>query len=277
MHASDFKLIAKEKLRNNGKKAFLISFLYFATFFVMGFIVGLIGENTFLGSLLSLVFSLIEIPIIYGLINSFYSIFKGNDVKPFDFFTHGLSNFGRSWSISLRIILKLIIPIIIILALLIVFSVGVTIFGATNLALNSETSEEAVVSVSSGAIIIYILLLIIAYIATFVWIIPKVYYYQLAHIVAVSNTSLTPKECVEKSKELMTGNRWKLFCLQFSFIGWFLLHFAVLFVLALILVRINPFLYSLISAIVNVVFVLFLLPYVYFSMIAFYEKLTENK
>ena len=23
-----------------------------------------------------------------------------------------------------------------------------------------------------------------------------------------------------KSKEYMTGNRWKLFCLEFSFIGW---------------------------------------------------------
>ena len=34
---------------------------------------------------------------------------------------------------------------------------------------------------------------------------------------------MSGKDIVEKSKELMTGNRWKFFCLELSFVGWFIL------------------------------------------------------
>ena len=44
------------------------------------------------------------------------------------------------------------------------------------------------------------------------------YYYALSYFIAFENPSMTSKECVLKSKELMIGNRGKLFCLQFSFL-----------------------------------------------------------
>ena len=34
---------------------------------------------------------------------------------------------------------------------------------------------------------------------------------------------MTASQAIQRSKELMRGNRWRLFCLQFSFIGWMLL------------------------------------------------------
>ena len=34
---------------------------------------------------------------------------------------------------------------------------------------------------------------------------------------------LTASEAIAQSKAMMEGNRWRLFCLQFSFIGWSLL------------------------------------------------------
>jgi len=34
---------------------------------------------------------------------------------------------------------------------------------------------------------------------------------------------MTANEAIKASKELMDGNRWRLFCLEISFIGWSLL------------------------------------------------------
>ena len=42
---------------------------------------------------------------------------------------------------------------------------------------------------------------------------------QTDYILA-EHPELTASEAIEQSKELMSGNRWRLFCLQFSFIGW---------------------------------------------------------
>jgi len=85
-------------------------------------------------------------------------------------------------------------------------------------------------------------------IVSMVWATTKSYYYQLAYLVAIENPELAPKDAVLKSKELMTGKRGKLFCLQLSFIGW-----AILAVI--------PFCIG----------YLWLLPYIQFATIAFYK------
>ena len=49
------------------------------------------------------------------------------------------------------------------------------------------------------------------------------YRYALAPYLLAENPSLTAEEAIEKSKALMFGYKGRLFCLQFSFIGWYLL------------------------------------------------------
>lgn len=49
------------------------------------------------------------------------------------------------------------------------------------------------------------------------------YSYAMTGYILAENPSLTASEAIEKSKEMMSGNRWRLFCLQFSFFGWDLL------------------------------------------------------
>ena len=61
----------------------------------------------------------------------------------------------------------------------------------------------------------YLMLVIPGIIAT--------YSYAMTEYVLADNPGLTATEALSKSKEMMTGNRWRLFCLQFSFIGWGLL------------------------------------------------------
>ena len=46
------------------------------------------------------------------------------------------------------------------------------------------------------------------------------YSYAMTPYILAENPELTAREAIVRSKELMAGNRWRLFCLQFSFIGW---------------------------------------------------------
>lgn len=49
------------------------------------------------------------------------------------------------------------------------------------------------------------------------------YSYAMTNYILAENPELTASEAIEQSKQMMTGNRWRLFCLQFSFIGWSIL------------------------------------------------------
>ena len=49
------------------------------------------------------------------------------------------------------------------------------------------------------------------------------YRYAMTPYILLENPGMTANEAIKKSKELMQGNKWRLFCLQFSFIGWSIL------------------------------------------------------
>ncbi len=47
--------------------------------------------------------------------------------------------------------------------------------------------------------------------------------YAMTFYILADDDSIGPLEAIKKSKELMRGNKWKLFCLGFRFWGWALL------------------------------------------------------
>ena len=49
------------------------------------------------------------------------------------------------------------------------------------------------------------------------------YSYAMTAYLLAEQPELTASEAIARSKELMRGNRWRLFCLHFSFIGWTIL------------------------------------------------------
>lgn len=49
------------------------------------------------------------------------------------------------------------------------------------------------------------------------------YSYAMTGYILAEHPELTASEAIERSKEMMSGNRFRLFCLQFSFIGWSIL------------------------------------------------------
>ncbi len=77
--------------------------------------------------------------------------------------------------------------------------------------------------------------------------------------IAVDNPNMRPVDCVNKSAELMNGNKGRLFCLFISFIGWYLLAG---------LLCIIPFVNVIIPFIMGIV----LSPYVQMAFIVFYEN-----
>lgn len=61
---------------------------------------------------------------------------------------------------------------------------------------------------------------------TILFIIPGIvatYSYAMTDYILAEHPELTASEAIARSKEIMEGNRWRLFCLHISFIGWAIL------------------------------------------------------
>lgn len=74
-----------------------------------------------------------------------------------------------------------------------------------------------------NAFLLRFLMSLFTFLWTLLFIIPgimKYYSYSMAPFLMAQNPSMTPLEAISASKEMMRGNRWKLFCLEISFIGW---------------------------------------------------------
>lgn len=243
MVSSEFRLEARKKLEGKWGKAACIILAYVVIMFVIGFISGLLPET--IESIVSIAVAIIEVPLGFGLIISLFKLYNDEEVKAFDFLGLGFNNFKKSWGISFQIIKKMILPTI-----LIVVSYVLIAFGMIGMIGSSLYSSSSVGLGSFGflGIIGFILLIV-----SMIWAITKSYYYQLAYIVVADNPEMTSRDAILKSEELMTNKRGKLFCLQLSFIGW---GFLAAFTLGIAY--------------------LWLLPYMQFSIIAFYKFINGN-
>lgn len=241
MVSSDFRKEAREKLSGKWGKAACITLAYVFIFAVLGFIEGLFSDT--IEALLSIVVTIIDVPLALGLIISLVKLFNNEDVKAFDFLSSGFNNFGKSWGITWNIALKMIFPILLTIVAYIVLAYGIFSYSSSILSLENS---------SSGGI--WVLVGFILLIVSLLWNITKSYYYQLSYIVSAEKPELSSKEAVEESEKLMAGKRGKLFCLQLSFIGWA--------VLAIFTLGIGY---------------LWLIPYVQFATIAFYKFSNGDK
>lgn len=56
----------------------------------------------------------------------------------------------------------------------------------------------------------------------------KEYSYSMAGFLMAENPNLFAKEAMQMSAQLMKGNKWRLFCLRMSFLGWAILSILTL-------------------------------------------------
>ncbi len=76
------------------------------------------------------------------------------------------------------------------------------------------------------SLVAYILVSIFTFLWSLLFVIPgimKAYSYSQTYNILADHPEMSGKDAIDESKRIMQGNRWRLFCLQFSFIGWFLL------------------------------------------------------
>lgn len=55
------------------------------------------------------------------------------------------------------------------------------------------------------------------------------YSYAMTSYILAENPELTASEAIQRSEQMMSGNRWRLFCVQISFIGWEILSALLTF------------------------------------------------
>ena len=249
MSSSQIRAKAREILAGKWGKVALIMLIQGAIVYAAQVLAG------FSGGVLSIAITICSVPIEYGMYMSFMKIRKNENVDYVDFLKDGFKNFGRSWGIVGNTLLKIwpwLVGYVVSIIVLII-SIFVTVLG-------SENDETAILITG----ILLMAISIIALYITIIWMIIRGLLYSLSNYVAIDNPEITTKEAVEKSAELMKGNRGKYFLLSLSFIGWGILCIFTLGIGSL-----------------------WLTPYIIFSEVVFYEMLkgktetveviTENK
>lgn len=88
----------------------------------------------------------------------------------------------------------------------------------------------------SQAFIVNVLKTLFLILWTFLLVVPgliKAYSYSMSEYISYDDPEITANDAITKSREMMDGKKWKLFCLELSYIGWILLVILTLGILGL--------------------------------------------
>ena len=245
MKASEIRRQARETLRGKWGKSVCITLAYIVIVFIILLITELFESGSVIKTIVQIIQIFINVPLSLGFAYSMIKIKRNEEVRPFDFLKIGFKNFGRAWKLDLRIFLKLIVPIIILIIGLVF--IYVALFGATLVVYELSDVEldwNLLSNIFYIGIAIYLLGLILSIIFGLL--------YSLVFMVAYDNPYMAASVAVNKSAELMRGNRWKFFVLILSFLGW-----AILGILSL------------------GIGLLWLIPYIQVTGVCFYDELLK--
>ncbi len=147
--------------------------------------------------ILTLAATVVTTVLSFGMLMAYWKIWKGEDAGAADGVKLAIANWKRALFILINMIKKLLIPVIIVVAAMLLSS----IFS------NGFISVVCVIALFIGSI----------------WLIIAGLHYALSYIVAIDDPNLSEEAAVERSKELMTNRRGKYVVLYLTFIGWILL------------------------------------------------------
>ncbi|MBQ7338041.1 MAG: DUF975 family protein [Clostridia bacterium] len=69
----------------------------------------------------------------------------------------------------------------------------------------------------------------------------KSYSYAMTYFILKDNPEMSANDAITESRKMMNGNKWRLFCLDFSFIGWILLSMLTC---GLLVILVQPYMYT---------------------------------
>ena len=219
-----------------------------------------------------------SIPLSYGIICSIIKLKRNENVGYLDFISISFSEFGNAWRVAFSMLGKIwpyLVGYIGGIFLILITSIVTLILTASNSLIDSS-SITSLTNFIPGIIICIIggIISIVCYILLLL----KSLYYSLSFYVLYDNKELKGKEIVEKSKDLMTKNRWNLIKMQIpyylSIIGINLLIAIVLSCLSAIFK--SGILTSLTSFIIYIPIIL-ISPLIQFAITEFYNTLTNNE
>ena len=233
MVSSQIRQEARASLTGKWGKAALITLCYALITFCISWILKLIP---IVGSIADAVLS---IPFAYGILVSFIKLKRNEEVSYIDFLKTGFSVFGKLWGIIGHTFLKLLVPFIVL-----IISILLIAFGTTGGIMTAMYARDSISSTFS----IFGIIGFILYVVAIVWLVVKGLLYSLTSYILFDNPDMDSKEIVEKSENLMTGNRCSYIWLGLTFIGWAILAVCTFGI-----------------------GYLWLLPYIQVAMVCFYE------
>ena len=75
------------------------------------------------------------------------------------------------------------------------------------------------------SLVLYLMTSLYTFLWALLFVVPglvKSYSYAMAPYILQSNPALGWEACIKESRRMMDGHKWQLFCLDFSFVGWYI-------------------------------------------------------
>lgn len=223
VNAKELRARARARLKGNWGNSILIVLIYV--------IIAKVGEeiiSKYTGTIIGWAFGIIiGFPLLFGMWKHFLDLSKGKSsgvATIFDMFK------GKSWIqviiVQVVFIIGAIITLLPIIALLVsiyviqMHQVGGVHTHASHLAFNSPMIIATIIGLIIG-IGIYVLLFI-------PFIIYAYTYSQVIFITLSCDGSFDVRRIFKRSRHIMRDNKWRLFRLQISYIGWYVLGLIAL-------------------------------------------------
>ena len=245
MKISELKKEAIAKLSGKWGKAAGIYLLVTLLSFGLTFIPSLSGDAIAV-LILNLLVSIISFAFSYGLLASMIKLSRTEKVDIMDFVTIGLKNIFKIIKIYLLMVLKLWLPILL-------YLVGGFLTGVAAYIAGTGNPNGFIYLIGAFAFLFF----------ACIYFIVRSLLYSLPFYLLYDNPNAKTNDLLNKSAEIMKGNRFKLVLTEFSFFGWALLIILVFILSAPIAPAISLILLLAGSIVLS--------PYVHFTMIRFYE------
>ena len=269
MNTAEIRRQANAAIKGKHFKTILI-FLLYMLFTVVGCLI------PFIGSIFIMVMS---IPLSYGLTVSIIKLKRNENVGYFDFVSIAFSEFSNAWRVTFSMLGKLwpyLLGYFASFMFMIFGSVFASILGiATSAIIDSSSSADFTALIPMlivfgiggiAGIIFYVLLLL------------KSLYYSLSYYVLYDNKELKGKEIVEKSYELMLGNRWNLVKMQ---IPYYLIAYGLTILVAILPAILAAIFETPIFIILTYLLmyapIIIITPMIQFAITQFYDTITNNE
>lgn len=221
MKASYYRAAARQTLSGNWKHAVIVTLV----FFVLTVITMSSSQNPwrFVGNLYEL---LVVYPLTFAFIIVFFNFAKDNsDVNlTSNLFRHLTNHYGRAFLsfilLGLILLIISIIPLIIAIVIAVIpFTSDLATFELLKNINDFNAVDSSMLITLSKFILLLIPLLLVACIPMII------YWYRvcLFPILLVNNPNMGIIESFSRSTELMKGHKWEFFCLEISFIGWYII------------------------------------------------------